>query len=347
MIDLFQKSTSLFAAISLALMFCFSCIGLDAQTAVMAADTLRFQGRSGSFLSIASDTNSVVVGTKTLRPLVLKVDSLERLHISTAGFVGIGSSSPTQLLEVKNGNLLISNSNGTPGELRVQSTTQKYVALRVDTLSANVTYIFPKTLPSSNGSVLTTDTSGRLSWNSNSGSSSVGNTVHGSFTSNQSGEWVVPSGVSQVNVVFKGTVGGKGGDADGPYNRWYGGAGGAPAFFSFTANVSAGDTIEYVHGANGVDGVSILGGWQGFIRNAGNGTAGGQSSLSVDGSLILTMTGGSGGTGACGGCGNNGYHGNPGAAGTLTLNDFNNSGILFYTKEDVLSINPATVLIRY
>ena len=177
------------------------------------------------------------------------------------------------------------------------------------------------------------------------------NSVHGFFTSKISGTWIVPDGINQINIVFNGSGGGKGGDARGPYDRIYiGGSGGLPAFFSMTLDVNNGDSINYVIGSDGVDGTSELSAWFGKYKYGGNGTDSGVSSLSINNKLIFTLIGGSGGTGACGGCTNNGgsgMPGSPGANGLLELNNFDNSGILNYSVSNILNIPSSTIMIRY
>jgi hypothetical protein len=316
------------------------------QTSIIALDTLRLRGSGGAFFLLSADSTRTLLGSTSGLSLGIVTDAIERLRVSSSGYIGIGTQMPSQLLEIHNGNILISNSNGAAGELQFESKSQNVLSFRVDTLSSPTSYVLPATRPGTEA-ILASDSSCRLYWKPVSALSNNGNTVHGSHASSASGYWIVPEGVTTVNVMFKGARGGRGGDADGPYNRWYGGAAGTPAFFSFTVSVTSGDTISFVHGANGLDGASLYGGWVGATRNAGPGTAGAQSSLSVGGRLILTTSGGTGGTGACGGCLNNGYHGSPGAAGTLSLEDFANSGILFYSREDVLVLDPASLLIRY
>lgn len=63
-----------------------------------------------------------------------------------SGLVGIGTSAPTQKIELKDGNLLLSNS-GTSGELRLQETNAfgtNYTGFKADTLDKNLVYTMPK-----------------------------------------------------------------------------------------------------------------------------------------------------------------------------------------------------------
>jgi hypothetical protein len=162
-----------------------------------------------------------------------------------------------------------------------------------------------------------------------------------------SGFWVVPPGVHQINIVFKGAQGGGGGNASGPYTTFYGGSGGLAANFTITTAVTSGDTIRFNLGSNGLDGASDIGNWIGYYRHGGNGTSGGNSSLIIAGNLIFSMSGGSNGTGACGGCQNGGINGSPGQNGQVTLHNFNDNGVLVYSKDDIFGIPPSSILIRF
>lgn len=81
------------------------------------------------------------------------------------GNVGIGVSTPSQLLEMRNGNLLLSNNNGTAGGLQFQGTgtgTTTLVAGAQGT--TNITLTLPTAAPTANGQVLSSSTTGTLSW---------------------------------------------------------------------------------------------------------------------------------------------------------------------------------------
>ena len=176
------------------------------------------------------------------------------------------------------------------------------------------------------------------------------NLYHGSVSSSSNGSWVVPIGINEVNIVFNGTIGGRGGHASGPYNGFSGGLGGNSAFFSVTLKVSTGDIIYYLIGSNGTSGIDKNVGWTGNYNYGGAGTNGVNSTLSIGNELILTLTGGSGGSGACGGCNNTGgtgINGSPGIDGSLILNNFNDTGILHYSNVNILNLPSANILIRY
>jgi hypothetical protein len=82
----------------------------------------------------------------------------------STGNLGLGNATPAQKLDVRNGNILLSNS-GTPGELRLQGTGSGYTALKADGQGAtNITYTLPAAVPTATGQVLSSTTGGTMSW---------------------------------------------------------------------------------------------------------------------------------------------------------------------------------------
>lgn len=81
------------------------------------------------------------------------------------GNVGIGVSTPSQLLEMRNGNLLLSNNNGTAGGVFFQGTSTGVTTLVAGAQgTTNVTLTLPTAAPTANGQVLSSSTTGTLSW---------------------------------------------------------------------------------------------------------------------------------------------------------------------------------------
>jgi hypothetical protein len=90
-----------------------------------------------------------------------------RLTIKRTGFVGIGTTAPSQLLTVTNGNVYLDNS-GTAGELRFREPSASganYTAFRAGAQAADLTYTLPLAAPTA-GQLLSSDASGNLSWTS-------------------------------------------------------------------------------------------------------------------------------------------------------------------------------------
>ncbi len=81
------------------------------------------------------------------------------------GNVGIGVSTPSQLLEMRNGNLLLSNNNGTAGGVLFQGTGTGATTLVAGAQgTTNITLTLPTASPTANGQVLSSSTTGTLSW---------------------------------------------------------------------------------------------------------------------------------------------------------------------------------------
>src|SRR5437763_17149405 len=88
----------------------------------------------------------------------------ERMRILSGGNVGINQTNPSQLFEVKNGNLLLSTS-GTADQLQFQGTGAGLTTLQAGAQGAtNINYILPTAAPASNGQVLSSTTGGTMSW---------------------------------------------------------------------------------------------------------------------------------------------------------------------------------------
>jgi hypothetical protein len=118
------------------------------------------QGNSG-----LTDGASNFFGTLDSKPIrfITNGTSNERMRISATGQVGIGTASPGQLLEVKGGNVLLSNS-GTTGQLQIQGTSSGVTTFTSGAQGAtNINYTLP-TAQGTAGTVLQNDGSGALSW---------------------------------------------------------------------------------------------------------------------------------------------------------------------------------------
>jgi hypothetical protein len=174
--------------------------------------------------------------------------------------------------------------------------------------------------------------------------------VHGSYTSNVSGSFVVPSGVHLLEISFSGTRGGNGGTASGLGNYIGGGAGGNSGFSRITLPVQSNDLITFVIGDNGINGGdcaangSCGGCCGGCACTAGAGTNGSTSSITISNQPLIQISGGIGGTGASYGA--NAY-GIAGAAGNVIFSaEAFNLGLI-PQQGNVWNINDRTILIRY
>jgi len=97
----------------------------------------------------------------------------QHMHLAwdeTNGWMGVGAANPTQKLEIRNGNLLLSN-EGVAGEIRLAepiANGNNYTAFKAQGQSANIIYTLPA-IAGNDGQVLTTDNAGLLSWTTTPG----------------------------------------------------------------------------------------------------------------------------------------------------------------------------------
>jgi cytoskeletal protein CcmA (bactofilin family) len=92
------------------------------------------------------------------------------MRITATGNVGIGTASPTERLQVSDGNIAITNTDNTARELRLYEPSgsgTNYTAFRAQAQASDITYTLPASLtPTSTveAGILQTDASGNLSW---------------------------------------------------------------------------------------------------------------------------------------------------------------------------------------
>lgn len=120
----------------------------------LVGSSLQISSATGINWSLSGNAGTLAnrnfIGTTDLQDLAIRTNNLERVRIDAIGRVGIGSPAPTEKLEVRNGNLLLSNSN-TPGELRISGPSDaSYSAFTVGNQSSNITYTLPTTLGRAN-----------------------------------------------------------------------------------------------------------------------------------------------------------------------------------------------------
>ena len=128
----------------------------------MVGDTM-FWALDGS---AGLDPSRNFLGTTDNSPLALRTGDVERLRIDATGNVGIGTATPGERLHLSDGNVLISNTTNTAGELRLQEPSgsgSNYIALRAPSLASNVVFTLPASLGTAN-TILTSDGAGGLSW---------------------------------------------------------------------------------------------------------------------------------------------------------------------------------------
>ncbi|HXC05384.1 MAG TPA: hypothetical protein VNZ86_11570, partial [Bacteroidia bacterium] len=125
-----------------------------------------WNGTTGNFIGTTSNQPLVVATTNTAtpQPIEFYTNNAERMRLSETGKLGIGQSNPTQLLEVYNGNFLLSNS-GTVGQLQFQGTGTGLTTFQAGAQgTTNINYTLPLSAPLVSGYVLSSTTAGVMNW---------------------------------------------------------------------------------------------------------------------------------------------------------------------------------------
>ncbi|MCX7696816.1 MAG: hypothetical protein N2Z72_03865 [Bacteroidales bacterium] len=110
------------------------------------------------------------LGTTDPNDFSIRTNNIERMRLTSAGHVGINTSTPIERLQIHNGNLYLSNNNNTPGQiiLAVPSSSGNYVtSITAGMQSNNIQYVLPGSLTPTiqpMHSLLQSDLSGNLSW---------------------------------------------------------------------------------------------------------------------------------------------------------------------------------------
>lgn len=103
------------------------------------------------------------IGTTDGVDFVTRTNNSERMRVTSTGKIGIGTSSPTELVEVKNGNLLLSNSS-TASQLQFQGTSTGVTTFAAGAQGATtINYTLP-TAQGASKTYLQNNGSGALSW---------------------------------------------------------------------------------------------------------------------------------------------------------------------------------------
>ncbi len=126
---------------------------------LFAASGWALRGNAGT------NPNLNFIGTTDAQPLRFATNGIERLRILSGGNIGIGTSTPTQLLHLSTGHLFLDTvSSGSAAELRMANPAGTFFSsFKSGAQTANLSYTWPTAAPSS-GQVLSSDASGVLSW---------------------------------------------------------------------------------------------------------------------------------------------------------------------------------------
>lgn len=172
-----------------------------------------FLGTNAGTTSTSESNNTLIGGATDIAASVTRATAIgHRAYVSTSdavvlgaingvngstsdALVGIGTTAPTQKLEVKSGNVLLSNA-GTAGQLQLQGTSSGVTTFAAGAQgSTTINYTLPTSAPTVNGHVLSSTTGGVMSWIYIP--STVFSGVTGVVTTND-GDFYVPSGTSSV-----------------------------------------------------------------------------------------------------------------------------------------------------
>ncbi len=123
---------------------------------------------AGADVGAVGLTNATAVGQSAI------VSQSNSLVLGNSANVGIGTSSPSQLLEVQNGNALLSNNNNIAAELRLAEPSgsgSNFTSFKAQAQATDVAYTLPAA-DGTSGQVLSTNGSGLLSWATAAGGAS-------------------------------------------------------------------------------------------------------------------------------------------------------------------------------
>lgn len=139
-----------------------SALGYEAGDGVITGSNNTFVG-AGAKTSNGSISKAVAIGynasVSTSSSMILGGTGADAVN------VGINLTNPTQKLQVNDGNIRLSRTGGTAGEMQFQGTSTGITTFKAGAQGAtNVNYTLPTAAASSNGAVLTSTTAGVMSW---------------------------------------------------------------------------------------------------------------------------------------------------------------------------------------
>jgi hypothetical protein len=87
--------------------------------------------------------------------------------IDPVGNVGIGTTSPSERLQVSNGNIAITNTDNTARQLRLYEPSgsgTNFTAFRAQAQTSDIIYTLPASAPATSAAWLQSDNTGAMSW---------------------------------------------------------------------------------------------------------------------------------------------------------------------------------------
>ena len=248
------------------------------------------------------------------------------MSILAGGYIGIGTTSPTNALTVLNGNIQIATNTGTTCGIVFQDGSKQITASPVagstTTWSGRNTFantvVYSSGAPQAGYVLIAADSNGTLKWGP-----APGSRTSQTFTAN--GKWVRPAG---VNTAYITVVGGGGGGGSGGGDDWGGcefgsggGGGGGGAAIAGSMYFVASD-FNVTIGQGGAGGAAPAGGTRGPCGSAGETTTVWSQTTSS-----ITAAGGAGGYGGGGTYGSNcGYETYGGTSGGGTAGGHDATG---------------------
>jgi len=128
-------------------------------------DTRKIEFNNFADKFVRTDTDSTISGSLTLVSGTLSCQNLvldsDLLTVdANAGFIGIGTATPSQKVDV-HGNLQVSNG----AQLRLANITNEFtISFQAPTLTESSGYAFPDSLPTADGSALACGPDGDMYW---------------------------------------------------------------------------------------------------------------------------------------------------------------------------------------
>jgi len=289
--------------------------GLGVYTAVASGDILgriQFNGADGSAFVAGALISAEVDGNPGSNDmpgrLVFSTTAdgassiTERMRLDSSGNVGIGTTSPTYKLDVKDGAIRVNNSAGTDADLRFANSAS--TAGKITYTSSDMTFTTAAsermritstgaisvgssgTATGTSGQVLTSaGSSAPPTWTTISTSAS-GTLIRAPRILTSGTSYTTPSNCTTIVVELLGGGGGGGGNSGSSSNGVYG-SGSAGAYTYKTFTVTGSTAYTYAIGAAGTGA-------------SGAGGTGGSTTFTV-GATTVTATGGTGGSSSTGG----------------------------------------------
>jgi hypothetical protein len=263
--------------------------------------------------------------------------------VGATGTSGVAGSAGT------NGTNGLNGTNGTNGQNTLVNTTAEPTGTNC---ASGGTKIEVGLDANNNGTLDASEINASLTKYVCNGTGNSGNsnsTIHGYVQYTNTGilsNWIVPNGISLVEISMTGSEGGVGGNNQGCGGFWMGNApGGVCGRVKLLLSVNSSDTIKYFLGNNGQSGANMI--CTGPCPSAGSGTSGSISYLKINGT-ILNIYGGTGGTGCYFNCATNqGTNGISGTSGYIDTSNILSSGAIIINNNNDYNLGTNTILIRY